>query len=275
MPIPENPTIKLAFTGLLAFCFDNDRRTCQVGILRGVPDHNLTFKVFKVSTESKKEFDFTAKARVRDVFLNVNKAENKGVELYKNGPFTRDDTDDPNDFRWLVDIEGQEFHGESLGVEPGILTPSFFVDDGLFYSAFLSPADIMRNGEFEQRDTSVATVIGANIYLAEGEEALLSFGDDDPFLMRNGETDDNGNEITYKIQIFEHCVACLEPNIGGDFLHYYDAFKRRADGDTLVDIPPAERFSVLEAAKPGSSGAPESRQHPCGPAFGSKISGFV
>jgi hypothetical protein len=262
MPIPDNPNIKIALTGLVAFCFDDGRKNCQVGILRGIKAHKLRFKVFKVNPDSRQEFDFSDKANTMEVFLKVSKTDNEGVQLYTNGPFSRDESDDPNDFRWVTDIEGQEFHDQPLAVAPGKLTPSFHFNNGLFYTALKTPADIMQNSIIKVPDTSVAVFMGVNIYLADSDEASLVFGDEIFPLKKEANT-------TYKLQVFNDCPG-VAPSSAGDFLFYYRAFKKQ----TLEDIPDDEQFSVLAPPVPGGTVDPENRQHPCGPAFGGKIKSF-
>lgn len=263
MPLPDNPTIKIAFTGLLAICVDADKKNCHVGILRGITDHKLRLKVFKVTPDSTQVLKLDGDPDKEDTFLRLKEEQTDGIRTYKNGPFTRDDTDDPNDFRWVVDIEGPEFHNRALEVPKGVLTPAFHFDNGLLYTGSTSAVDIIQDKKPKMPNTLVAVFIGANIYLADKNEASLRIGTNNPLVMKKEK------DVSYKIQVLNNCDKVVK-NPGGDFVQFYKAFKNKG----LKEIPGPEKFSILAAEVLNAAVDLDSRQHPCGPAFGGKIQAF-
>src|SRR5262249_17434277 len=46
MPVPQDSTVTIRFTGLLVFCFDKRRKICQIGAL-SKDDHELRFRMVK------------------------------------------------------------------------------------------------------------------------------------------------------------------------------------------------------------------------------------
>ncbi len=279
MPIPEDPTIKLVFTGLLAFCFTPPsgpaKTRCQVGILRK-DSHEFRVRIFKVTADGFREMKDESKKisesilpppgvappsggfSLPDIVMNVVNPRTEGIALYMNGPFARDESDDPNDFRWIPDIEGPEFHDRSLPVKEGSLKPSFILNNGLFYTALKVPARKVRQGD-PVTDLDVAGFTGANIYLDEADsKAILTFGNPTQTVELKKEPG-----TTYKIHVFNDCPDASPPVISGDFRFYYDAFQ----------VPViSERFNLV--GPPSPSGAPDSHRSPCGPAYGGKSSGF-
>lgn len=282
MPVPQNPTIKIALTGLLALSFDPDRKNCQVGILQGILDHSLRFKVFKC-TSSKKDpgsrellLEINGEENNDDIILEVDKGDgtDTGIEFYSNGPFTRDETDDTQDFRWIVDIEGEEFHRGPLGVVPERLSPCFRVNDGLFYTGFLGLADVTQNGVPVNglTETYVAVFTAANIYLAANGKATVRHGPD----ATESLVLENLQDTTYKVQVFNDCVRQIPIDTGGDFHFYYEAFRKRFDSANNINeaFSSTEQFSISGPLVPAEEGQGASRRHPCGPILAGKTSRF-
>lgn len=282
MPVPENPTIKIAFTGLLAFSFDEQKKNCQVGILNNVPDHSLRFKVFEVTSSKKspgsrkKILEINGEDNNDDIILEVKRGDGKAeaIEFFTNGPFTRDESDDPQDFRWIVDIEGSEFHDRELAVVPGTFTPSFRVNDGLFYTGSIGLADVQFNEVpvSELTEIYVAIFAAANIHLDEYCAATLRFGP-------NAEQSlslEFKEDTTYKIQVFNDCVKQVCADTGGDFTLYYEAFRKNFDSENNIDerFDKQEQFTITGPLVPAEDGQGANHEHPCGPIFASKKPGF-
>jgi hypothetical protein len=175
--------------------------------------------------------------------------------MYQNGPFTRGDDDDPNDFRWIVDIEGQEFHDQHLTLISDVLTKSFSMNNGLFYTAVRSSVRIKRGAVVGATPTDVALKVAANIYFENGaSEAILTYGGPESLSLRK-EAD-----TSYKIEVFNDRVHHPPGDDRGDFRFYYDAF----------DVPQDQRFDLIGVDHDGHDGEPDTRAHPCGPIGASK-----
>lgn len=148
-------TATISLQGLMLFCFDRERR-CQIAVLR-CHDHDLTFDVFKVPRSSPDEC--TGKTRIDhqisldcDIKISPKKSRDQGILSYKDfgSAFDRSDRsptpDNINDFRWIVDLEGEEFHDRKLElIESGRsrfieILKELFNREGDDYSSLLSNA---------------------------------------------------------------------------------------------------------------------------------------
>jgi hypothetical protein len=237
MPVPQNPTIAIYFTGLLAFCFDKQRKCCQIGVL-SKDDHELRLRFVEKGRgpENKSEQTLTiSHAMIRqasDLWLDVegeHSTKQSSAEPFIVGRPNAPPTD-PQDFRRVVDLEGQHFYNRPLKVRREVLTPILFVAKGLFYTAALT-SDLYRTRPVAADGTArtlatgrslgqIAEYVGANIYLTGPNHALvLRAGPNGAELLRL-ERDEG---MTYEI-IIDNGDTPQAP-AGSDFHYYYDAVK--------------------------------------------------
>lgn len=166
-------TATISLQGLMLFWIDRKRR-CQISILR-CEDHDLTMDIFQVPRTS------TAKSSAispmnhnislnKDVIISAEKAKDTkepktGILSYKDFSSTFNRTDrspvpgNINDFRWIINLEGEEFHNRKLEfiqsgrtsakVRKNIknLTPMITVDDGTVYTQAISSEMLLRRDE--------------------------------------------------------------------------------------------------------------------------------
>jgi len=238
MPVPQDPTVTIYFAGLLVFCFDKRRKHCHIGIHSKTDDHELRLRFVKKghSPESDSEQRLTIShdliRRASNLWLDV-----EGVPYPKQRtakPFITGNRNepptDPQDFRRVVDLEGERFYNRSMKLRRDVLRPILFVAKGLFYSATLTSdsyraVPVASNGATGAIATGrslgqIAEYVGANIYLTHANQAVV---------LRAGR---NGSELlrfkkeegtTYEITV-ENCDTPQAPT-GSHFRHYYDAFK--------------------------------------------------
>ena len=272
MPVPQDATITLRFTGLLVFCFNRQRKRCQIGALP--KNHKLRFGVTKKGPKMENDSEQTLTIpqslidQASDLWLDVEgepAPEQRTAEPFIVGKRDEPPTD-PRDFRWVADLEGEHFYNRPLKVRNGALRPILSMATGLFYSATLSP-DLYRtvpatsNGA-RRRVTKgrslgyIAEYIGANIYLTRPDQALvLRAGRNGSELLRLNNEEGSTYEITVENGDMPQAPA------GSDFHYYYDAVElNRGEPRILIEpygLPPLR----------GS-------EHPCVPILLSKSDGF-
>jgi hypothetical protein len=249
MPVPQNPTIRLYFTGLLAFCFDKRRKQCQIGVHSKTDDHELRLRFVKKGPDPENESEQTltiSHALIRqasDLWLDVEgelAPKQSTAEPFIAGRRDEPPTD-PQDFRRVVDLEGEYFYNRPLKVRRGVLKPILFVAKGLFYTATLSSDSYQAVPFASNRAVGaiaanrnlghIAEYIGANIYLTHPNQALvLRVGRNGSELLRLKSEEG----ITYEITIENGDT--LQAPAGSDFHYYYDAIKlNRNDPRILLE----------------------------------------
>jgi hypothetical protein len=248
MPIPQDSTITIRFTGLLVFCFDSRRKYCQIGAL-SKDDHELRFRLVKSrpDPESKSEQMLTISHDLirQSSYLWLDVEGEPSPKQQTAEPFIagrRDESlTDPQDFRRVVDLEGEHFYNRPLKVRRDVLRPILFVAKGLFYTATLSsdPYRTVPVASNEVASTTatgrnlgrIAEYVGANIYLTHPNQALvLRAGRNGSELLRLNKEEGTTYEITV-----ENGDTPRAP-VGGDFHYYYDAFElNRGEPKILIE----------------------------------------
>lgn len=263
MPIPPNPTITIYFKGLLAFCFGEDFKYCQVGFHTKAKDHEVKVGIYKkrgnriVSAVPTLRFGHEMIRRSSNLWLDVEgetpPKEQTPAPYIVNGQGST--LVDDQDFRRVVDLEGENFYNRPLKIKDRVLTPSLFMGKGLFYAAALTAhgyktvlADSMVNGQHHhaapttgandlghiqgRRIGRIATHVGANIYLDDASQAVV---------LRSGEKEgaelfrlNREEDATYEITIENYDT---QAPTGNDFDYYYDALELNL-GESRILIEP-------------------------------------
>ena len=110
----------------------------------------------------------------------LGKSPIDGFEIYQSGDFDRLDSADPNDFRWVVNMNA--LHGETpltAGTEERYPLTKLYIENGLFYAHKLDTNLLFEkvkkdaSGNATQREVfgNVAETIGVKI---EGEEVSFA-----------------------------------------------------------------------------------------------------
>jgi len=289
--IPPDPTVRIIFHGLLSFFFDRTRQ-CQVGIpntTQGLGQEHRHPHEFEVSVWTKVAgqcppspltFPIKNSKLIERVDIQVtNPTELNGVYVYENrphDPFNRVDTDDPRDWRWVLDFESNLFYPEGIDHIPPTLNPSVFINNGLFYT-FHKTASKFRlhpsDGSADKEIGSLSEIQACNIYLGPGSLLTLTISPlPTPIILLGG------IGLTYQIDITNNCrkggKQCkFEPNGGtkeerNDFYLYYETFNRPANKPEF-ELQLTERVNDdprLDncAEKTGSKNIESSKDSPCG-----------
>jgi hypothetical protein len=166
MSIQESSATALVrFTGLGIICFNDARQRGEIGVIRD-NKHTLTIKIQKPVFQDGAGSDVVAYQDIvtyqqlpkEDVRLEIKVADSPaiaGYEIYQSGDFDRLGDADPNDFRWLVDLN--DLHGGApLAPAQGERYPltKVYIDNGLFYTHKLDQNLLFE--KVEQGTTGVA-----------------------------------------------------------------------------------------------------------------------
>ncbi len=187
MSIKESAATALVrFTGLGIICFNKERQRGEIGVIRD-NKHTLTVRIQKPVFQDGVDNDIVVYQDVAsyenlpkdDVQIEIKAAsapEIEGYEIYQSGDFNRLESEDFNDFRWIVNINN--LHGEKSLVRPAAerypLT-KLYVGNGLFYThqldrnLFFEKVEKDASGAVKQSEAFgyVAETIGVKI---EAEE---------------------------------------------------------------------------------------------------------
>jgi hypothetical protein len=261
MPVSDTPSFKLLFDGLLVLAVNKNKNLCEFGVVKA-PDHVLRIKVDKVDADR----DRTSLPNISrdlpsegDIRIDAPKnAKDYGVQFFGDlkRPFLRlIGEDDPQDFRWLVDLEGKEFYNKKLALKPGFPNQRIIIPRGLFYTHDLIDVQLVRPGA-SVLQTSVASPIGCNLDLDAGEEFVLTYGPDDQKIVMTAE-----KGVTYEIQILNnpkddqhvgHNGGSQPTDLSTHFHFYYDE---------AVEVGIDKKFDILSRPEEEEGLGPN---RPCG-----------
>jgi hypothetical protein len=261
MPVPQNPKITINFTGRVVFCFDKEHKHCEVGIhTKSDNNHELRVSIVKkqpspvpASVQSL-TISHDLIRQSADLWLDI---EGTAPQQQKAEPFITDNPEtDPQDFRHVVDLEGEKFYNRSLKlVKDDVFKPSLFIAKGLFYTASRTPQsfktfpadqpqgspgepgmdhphDPTPTGGSSKSLGRVAEHIGMNIYLDNDDQSVvLRAGKDGPELLRLNNEENTTYEITIENGPTPHS------HVGNHFKFFYDAFALN-QGESKIFIEP-------------------------------------
>jgi hypothetical protein len=144
------------------------------------------------------------------------------------------------DFRHVVDLEGQNFYNRPLKIKDGVLTPSLYLSSGLFYTASLTShpyktVSADATVDSGRRIGRIATEVGANIYLDHAQSLVLRVGGKEgPELFRLKHEE----EVTYEVTVDNGDNGLSPPpHPGNHFGLFYDAIELNAGEPTILVAP--------------------------------------
>lgn len=199
----SSATALVRFTGLGIVCFNRERQRGEVGIIRD-NKHELSIKIQRPVFQEADGNDVVVYQDIaayrslpkEDVQIEIKALGPPaidGFEIYQSGDFDRLGSADPNDFRWVVNMN--TLHGDTAltasAEEPYPLT-KVYIGNGLFYThkldtnLFFEKVGKDASGDDTEREVfgNVAETIGVKI---EGDQVS--------FTIRIG-----GNEETQTLQ---------------------------------------------------------------------------
>lgn len=189
----SNAFVRVVFDGLIAFCFNKrELNRCELGMVQA-DDHKRKITIFRINPDSS-EMVFLGPQELN----NRNEIIIEAVEPVESGAFPYPRTaegepfdrvagkGDPEDFRWIIDLQGEEFHGPELRLkrsedEEDLLRPRIYVPHGIFYTYQKTCEQYYR----EPRKGHTAKVllgkladkIGADIVCMPGSDVTVKIAD--------------------------------------------------------------------------------------------------
>jgi hypothetical protein len=229
MTTSDSPTITLIFKGLFLLAFEQEKKFCQAGVIRA-ENHCLKINI-KANETSQPVFpELPSLISDGDISFRVS-GRSSGVSLYERpGAFVRDIAPDFRDFRWVLDMEGENLYSRQLPFKAGVLKQSIFINNGQFYT-YSTQSVLIIVPSSSQKNAIVAGQIGCDIYLDDQEKAVLSYG---PGLGSSIKLKKEPG-ISYTISLENFCEEPprLTPD-NSDFVFYYD----------VIDIPTEKQFRL-------------------------------
>src|SRR5689334_7851441 len=236
----------ISVAGLALSCINALKRNrCEIGILR-CDRHKPLLDIQKI------ELDPDSRQPVRssliahslsldeDIFIDVEYPDTddtahcaSGVTTYMRREFDRlDDTGDEEDFRWIADLEGPEFHNHKLKLNHRYkLNPTIFISEGILYTREKTDNAFARV-PVKGRSSSIALGkfaygLNTDITCPDGSKIVLSNRADSqsPERRRCCSVRLPQNDcVQYLITIENHCKLADEAE-GTDFRLFYEVVK--------------------------------------------------
>jgi hypothetical protein len=166
----EEATVSFSFDGLMAICFGNPARV-SAGLL-DVHHHTPELTITRVKGENRSTMAVLKGEQLRGVFyVDVEGNTKTGVSRYY-----AESMNDPNDFRWNVDLEG-DLHQRQLYVKEEKLFGKIHFNSGLFYAENLSEETVRffaadNSGKLLPFNRKVAAP-AAKVNLMQGEALVI------------------------------------------------------------------------------------------------------
>lgn len=258
-------TATIAFRGLLVFCI-NDENQCEMAFVEHT-NNNLALNIRLVFPNG---VELTIKHSLlpsRGIRIETTNPDPPGVYCFKKGVFDRKNTEgDPEDFRWVMDVEGPEFHDKSLTItsSPSVdgaaqLKTRLQITDCVFYANRVPGQIIAR----DRTDDNVTGVAAAPVFLGPvadiiGADIVCKNDPSSGIVLTNEEGQrlvlPRADGIRYEIEFNNACGVPSSPADSTDFSIYYnvlsdpdgvtfdlrdvvDAEDEKATGDAFEDFP--------------------------------------
>jgi hypothetical protein len=186
----SSATALVRFTGLGIVSFNKEPQRGEVSVIRD-NKHELSIRIQQPAFQEGgagdlivyKDIATYEKLPKEDVEIEIRatgKPAIEGYEIYQNGDFDRLNSADPNDFRWIVNMN--TLHGDTTLVSTSnnrYPLTKLYVENGLFYThkldtnLFFEKVEKDPRGNAKQREVfgNVAETIGVKI---EGEEVSFT-----------------------------------------------------------------------------------------------------
>ena len=174
------PTVRIFMTGQLMLQPNAESSSCEVFVNRSAPNHHLTIEVREKRNDQPDEILMRHYGPL--AFRDTNAIEGLLIARSTAGSvsmYTGRWSKFGDSLTAAIDLRSEEFHASNeLKIDLEAARPSIKIQDGIFHTAAKTSDKLkmkLTRGK-EQRDMpSFATLIGANIYLEQGESLNLSW----------------------------------------------------------------------------------------------------
>lgn len=270
MPLDHSrANVTISIAGLALACINTRKRNrCEIGILR-CERHKPLVDIQRILLDPETRTPVRSSLIPHslslddDIFVQVNHSDSDevrcagGVSTYMRREFDRlDDTGDGEDFRWIADLEGPEFHNRKLKLTHRYkLNPTIFINEGVLYTREKTE-NVFARVPVKGRSPSIplgrfAYGLNTDIACAAGSEVILSNHPAGESTRLHGDCMVRlpQSEFTqYLITIENHCKLAEEEE-GTDFRLFYD----------VVEDPGGEQYDLRRIVETGCHAAPEAR----------------
>jgi hypothetical protein len=239
------PDVQLFFHGLLLLCPDPTGSQCRIGVHRLSVEHRLSVDVRAKGTQLPDPPLLRLSGTLDSMGLTIAVAPetNSGVSMFvpTADPFVRSDpANDLQDFRWAIDLEQLDPAQPPMILKQSGISPGIVVKDGIFYTARITdPAKVetklVGSGPNPIDLIRVARIIGANIYLQEGEKVVLTwFADGADQKLELPKIDEDLNVVIY-IDNSPSLMTTNKPT-HSEFVEYFKVVTNATDATRSFDI---------------------------------------
>jgi hypothetical protein len=230
------PYITLICNGLLFLSYHRNGEAsafCEIGVHSQAAGHIPEIQVITISDDHlrSESIPFTSDL---DLHVSSPPGGSESLQYYWDGTtFSHDrKANDPQDYRWLLDLESSLFYGPYLKPgerlrDPKVYKPSLRVYHGLFYTQRLTP------GEYTVRN--VTTGISTQPFaMPVSMAARISLSTDSGSHVRIGNRIITAPEMNQKkiILVQNECAGCQLPS-KPDFNEYLRVIRRQSDWPEL------------------------------------------
>lgn len=231
--------------------------------------HNLVLDIQKIELDAETRIPIRSSLKPHslrldeDILIDVVYPDNdgnlqfqRGVTTYQGGEFDRlCDKGDAEDFRWVADLEGPEFHNLKLRIKNlSELAPALFISSGILYTREKTDEAFARvsvNGKPSPVALGkFAHGINTDITCPKGGEVILSNRSDHELTAssaRNSVSLPQSDFIKYLITIENHCDE-FDESESTDFRLFYD----------VLEDPEEKKFDLRRMVATGRFGVPDS-----------------
>lgn len=208
MSITESTATALVrFTGMGIINFSRSKQRGEIAVVRD-EKHTLTVRIQKPVYKDGLEKDLIVYEDVKvykdlpksDVEIEIKTGEQsvvKGFEVYRSADFDRLNSDDINDFNWVVNLE--QLHGGNLSKSAGddaFPTSNVIIENGFFYAHKLDTNLFFEKVEKDADGKEISREVFGNVAETIGVKL-------------------EADEVTFKIKIGDTEDAHIFPRVGG------------------------------------------------------------
>ncbi len=251
--------VRITFDGLFIIC-RRGSDCWEVGV-PNVGDHTFRATTKEITGGLDPEGVQTGLQFDRDIYITADTA--LSTDLFDTPVFNkRDDAGDPDDYRWILDMEGPEFHnGKKMKFRSGGGYKSkIFIYGGQLYTARKTIENYHRVKESNRRDDipiyKVAVTAGINLDRAAGAGSRTIYVQNvDRALAPTVLPQKPG--VRYELK-FTHMPCSVGGESQTHYGHYYYVLKAD-DADTKYEVSVSSSFTpgAAPAAAPATAAAHE------------------
>jgi hypothetical protein len=177
------PTVRIFMRGQLMLQPTPESDACEVFVNRSAPNHHLTIEVREKRNDQPDEILMRHFGPL--AFRDMD-PPTEGLLIARNPPgsvsmYTGKWNKFGDSLTAAIDLRSEEFHASNeLRIDVESTRPSIMIKDGIFHTAIKTSDKLkmkVTRGRQERDLPSFATLIGANIYLEQGEFLHLSWRD--------------------------------------------------------------------------------------------------